>query len=177
MTSDRSLCEKMDINALFSITYGVYIISSFEEEKLNGQIATVVNQVTNSPNRIATCLCKENLTHECIEKSGLFGVSVLTQSADLKFIGCFGFRCGRTFDKFEHVAYKLTQNGVPLVLEHTASVLECKVSSKLDLGTHTLFVGDVLGAEILSNEKVMTYDYYHHVIKGKTQKNAPTFVK
>ena len=166
---------KIDPAALYQIQYGVFIISSFLDDKINAQIATVAFQVTSDPAQIVTCLNKNNLTHEFVMKSKAFGISILSQDADLKFIGRFGFRCGRDFDKFDGINYKKSETGSPLILDHASGILDLKVNQAIDVGTHTLFIGELLTSEKLNDNIPLTYDYYHNVIKGKTSKNAPTF--
>jgi ferric-chelate reductase [NAD(P)H] len=167
--------NQIDPGALFQIQYGVFVVTSYSGEKINGQISTVVFQVTCQPTQVATCLHKNNLTHQFVVDSGVFGVSILSQEADLKFIGQFGFRTGRDFDKFVNIDYKKSVTGSPLVLDHATGILDLKVKQTLDVGTHTLFIGELLYTEKLNDKIPMIYDYYHKVVKGKTQKNAPTF--
>jgi ferric-chelate reductase [NAD(P)H] len=169
------MMNKIDPNALCQIQYGVFIVTSFADNKLNGQIATVVFQITNQPPQLITCLNKNNLTHQFVMTSKAFGVSILTEEADLKFIGKFGFRTGRDFDKFSDTNHKKLSTGSPLVLDRTSGILDLKVTQTIDVGTHTLFVGELVAAEKISDSKPMTYDYYHKVVKGKTHQNAPTF--
>lgn len=169
------MTDNIDINVLLQIQYGVFVVTSFSKEKINGQIATVVFQVTIEPIQIATCLHKSNLTHQFIMESKMFGISVLSQDVDLKFIGRFGFRTGRDSDKFIDINYKKSQTGSPLILDNATGILDLRVKQTLDVGTHTLFVGELLTAEKISDKMPITYDYYHNVIKGKTHKNAPTF--
>lgn len=169
------MVNAIDKSVLGHIQYGVFIVSSCLGETINGQIATVVFQATSEPIQIVTCLNKNNLTHEFVTTSQVFGVSILTRDADLKFIGRFGFRCGRELNKCEGVNYKKTITGSPLILDHTSSILDLKVVQAVDIGTHTMFVGKLLAAEKLNDNPALTYDYYHNVIKGKTHKNAPTF--
>jgi ferric-chelate reductase [NAD(P)H] len=166
----------MQAEALFKLGYGVYIISSFEGEKLNGQIATVCFQVTAKPAQIVICLNKENLTHDLVMKSRLFGVSVLDEDSTMLFIGQFGFKSGRVIDKFNGTKYRVSPSGIPLVLDHAVAVLEARVLQSLDVGTHTLFVGEVTDCEVLTDAHPMTYEYYHQVKKGKSPKTAPTYV-
>ena len=169
---------EIDLGTLCQIQYGLFIVTSFldvgEVKKANGQISTVAFQITCQPTQIAVCLHKNNLTHEFIVASKVFGISILSQETSLKFIGQFGFRTGRDFDKFVNVKYKDLITGSPLVLDNAVGILDLVVKQTLDVGTHTLFVGEVLGAEKLNNKTPMTYDYYHNVVKGKTHKNAPT---
>lgn len=168
----------MDLSALFKINYGLYIVSSKKDDRFNGQIANAVIQVTADPPKVAVCLNKNNLTHEFIESSGLFTVSILSKETPLTFIGLFGFRSGRDIEKFKDVNYDLGEKTqVPIVKDYTVAFIECKVVDKFDVGTHTIFIGEVLNCGKLSDEEPMTYAYYHEVKKGKASKNAPTYIK
>jgi ferric-chelate reductase [NAD(P)H] len=168
----------VDLTALFKINYGLYIISSKFENKLNGQIANAVMQVTSEPPKIAICLNKNNLTHEFIEKSRIFTISILSKETPLTFIGHFGFKSGRDIDKFKDVNFIIGEKtGAPIVKDYTVAFIECKVIEKFDVGTHTIFIGEVLNCDKLSEDEPMTYAYYHEVKKGKASKNAPTFIK
>jgi len=171
------MTNNIDLKTLNQIQYGIFIVTSYLNEKINGQIATVVFQITSEPIQIATCINKNNLTHQYIVASQVFGVSILSQEADLKFIGGFGFRTGCNYDKFIGINYKRSITNSPLVLDHASGILDLKVTQAVDVGTHTLFIGKLLASESLNNKLPMTYDYYHHVVKGKTHKNAPTFQK
>lgn len=167
----------MDMKALHKISYGLYVISAKNNGKLNGQIANTVFQITSSPATAAVSINKENLTHQFISESGYFGVSILTEDAEMPFIGRFGFKSGRETDKFEGLKFKSGETGVPLLLEHTAAHIEFKVIEKFDLFTHTLFIGEFVNAEILNQENVMTYEYYHKMKGGKAPKSAPTYIE
>ena len=155
------------------ITYGLYIVTTACDAQKNGMIVNTVFQVTAEPARVAISVNKACLTHELISKSGVFAAMPLDQTATLPFIGTFGFRTGRTFDKFAKVPYTLGVLGCPIVKEHTLSYLEVAVEQTVDVGSHTLFIGEVKDVGILnSGAKAMTYDYYHYVIKGKTPAGA-----
>ena len=167
----------MDITTLFDISYGVYVVSSKKGEKYNGQIANVVTQVTSEPPKILVCLNKKNLTHDYITESKVFSVSILEKETPLKLIGTFGFRSGREFDKFKEAGYKTGKKGIPYLTENTLGYILCEVTETLDVGTHTAFVGKLMEAEKLKQGDPLTYSYYHEVKKGKTDKNAPTYVK
>ena len=157
------------------LSYGLYIVTSHLEGRPNGQIVNTVLQVTSDPPRVAVIINKNNLTHEFIMKSGFFGASVLDTSTPMTFIGLFGFKSGRDVDKFSEVEFMRGSTHVPLVTEHCLSVLEAKVIDEVDVGTHTLFVGDVLGADLLRSGEPLTYAYYHTHLKGKSPKAAPTY--
>jgi len=161
--------------ALFKLSYGMYVVSSFSEEKINGQIADAVFQVTAEPPKVAAAINKENLTHEMIENSGIFSVSVLEKQTPLDLVRVFGFSSGRNKNKFEKFDYKVMENGVPILLQNSLAYLVLKISEKLDAGTHTIFVGDVIESNILKEGESMTYDYYRKIKEGATPKPAPTF--
>ena len=167
----------MDPNALAKISYGMYIVTSLSEDKADGQIANTVFQVTAEPPQIAVSLNKENLTCEYVRQSRVFAAMVLSVEAPIQFIGRFGFRTGRDIQKFEGVNFRRGVTGANIVTDYAVAYFEAEVVQELDLGTHCLFVGKVVEAGISSEEAPMTYDYYHQIKGGKTQKNAPTFRK
>jgi flavin reductase (DIM6/NTAB) family NADH-FMN oxidoreductase RutF len=167
--------SQVDLTALFGLSYGLYVVTSHHDDKLNGQIANACMQVTAEPPRIAVAIAKANLTHKYISKSGDFAISILDQSTPMKLIGLFGFKSGRDVDKLSMCKYKKGVTGCPLVTDYVLSVIEAQVMDQCDVGTHTIFVGDVVSAEILRSGKPMTYAYYHQVKKGKASKNAPTY--
>jgi ferric-chelate reductase [NAD(P)H] len=155
----------------------MYIVSSLKGEKLNGQIVNCVIQVTSEPTTVAISINKKNLTHEYIMESSRFAVSILEEETPLSFIGKFGFKTGRTEDKFKDVKFKKLSSGCPVVLDNTLCYFEVKVINKFDCGTHTLFLGEMTQSEMLKAGKVLTYDYYHQVKRGTTPANAPTFIR
>lgn len=163
-----------DINeGLNYITYGLYLVTSVDGEKKNGMIVNTVFQVTAEPARMAISVNKQSLTHEMILKSRVFAAMPLEQNTPLPFIGMFGFRTGRTFDKFAKVPYKTGFLGCPVVTEHTLSYMEVEVCQAVDVGTHTLFIGTVKDAGVIQpHGTALTYAYYHDVIKGKTPAGA-----
>lgn len=165
----------MNEKALFKLTYGVHVITSKKGDRLNGQIANTAIQISYEPKTILVSINKNNLTHEYIKDSKMFAVSIVAQDAPLSMIGQFGFKSGREADKFEGINYKLTSNGLPYVTEHTLSYLEVKVLQEVDAGTHTIFIGEVVGAEVLKEGIPMTYAYYHEVKRGSVPKTAPTY--
>jgi len=166
---------EMDLKTLNKISYGLYIICSKDGEKINGQIANALVQVTAEPAIIAVSINKKNLTHEYIEKSREFTISILSEKASMKFIGKFGFKSGKDIDKFENVKYKIGKNGVPIVLDTVIACIEAKVIDEVDVNTHTIFIGEVREAEVLSNDAPMTYEFYHRVKGGYSPKTAPTY--
>lgn len=166
----------MDLQALRNIGYGVYIVCSRKGDKLNGQVVNTLFQVTSDPPTVGISINKKNLTHEFIQDSRVFTASVLSQETPLPFIGQFGFKSGRDTDKLVGVSYKMGVTGAPIVQDNAVSYFEAKIIQELSVGTHTIFIGEVVNAEIVSDKKCMTYEYYHQVKKGTTPRNAPTFV-
>jgi len=166
----------MNLNALYNISYGVYIVGSHDGEKLNAQTANSVMQITSEPPTIAASINKTNLTHEYMKSSKTFSVSILCQTTPLPFIGNFGFKSGRDINKFKNVKYKLGQTGSPVVTDNAVAYLEAEVLQDIDAGTHTIFIGKVVAAEVLTQEPVMTYEYYHQIKRGVTPKTAPTYI-
>lgn len=167
----------MNPKALYNISYGLYIITSKKGDLLNGQVANTVFQISNDPPTIAVSINKNNLTHQYIEDSKLFAVSVLAQEAPLSLIGQFGFKSGREVDKFEGTKKNLTPSGVPYIGDHTLSYIEAEVVYEFDAGTHTVFVGRITEAEVLGEGAPMTYAYYQQVKKGSVPPSAPTYNK
>jgi flavin reductase (DIM6/NTAB) family NADH-FMN oxidoreductase RutF/rubredoxin len=166
----------MDRVAVQKCSYGMYVICSVRDGKMNGQIANTVFQVTSDPPRVSVTLNKENLTHDFVEASKVFTVSILSEGTPMPFVGLFGFKSGREIDKLQGAKYKIGVTGAPVVLENAVSALECKVVGSMEVGTHTIFVGEVVEAEVLSQGNPMTYDYYRKMKGGKSPKTAPTFV-
>jgi len=167
----------MNLKVLRNCTYGLYVIGSQKGDRLNGQIANTVFQVTSEPPTIAVSINKQNLTHEFISESRVFTASILTQDTPLSFIGHFGFKSGREADKFKDVKYKLGETKAPIVLDHSLAYLEAKVIHQVDVGTHTIFIGEVVGADVIGEGEPMTYAYYHQVKRGTTPKTAPSYIK
>lgn len=167
----------MNPNALYKLGYGVYIIGSKDGNKLNGQIANTVFQVTSEPITVAVSINKNNLTHEFITKSKVFTVSVLCQDTPLSFIGRFGFKSGRDINKLEGINYRIGETGAPVIIENAVSYLEAKVVKDMDVGTHTIFIGEVMAGDVISEKTCMTYEYYHQVKRGTTPKTAPSYVE
>ncbi len=167
----------MNLQALHKLGYGMYVIGSRKGDRLNGQIANTVFQITSEPPTLAVSINKNNLTHEFIKESKVFTVSVLCQETPLSFIGHFGFKSGRDINKLEGISYKIGHTKAPVVIENAVSYLEAKVLQEIDVGTHTIFVGEIVGADVLSEKVCMTYDYYHRVKRGTTPKTAPVYVE
>lgn len=167
----------MNIKALHKLSYGLYLVCSRKGDQFNGQVANTVFQITAEPPTIAVSINQSNLTHDMIEESRVFTASVLCQSTPLSFIGRFGFKSGRDTDKLDGVDYRIGETGVPVVLENAVAYFEAKVTQQMDVGTHTIFIGEIVAADIVKEDVCMTYDYYHQVKRGTTPKTAPTYIE
>ncbi|MEW6334093.1 MAG: flavin reductase [Thermodesulfobacteriota bacterium] len=168
----------MNKRAFYKISYGIYVITSGEAGKFNGQIANTVFQVTSEPPTVAVSINKANYTHDYIRSSRRFAISILDETTPMTMIGLFGFKCGRDIDKLEGVPFRTGKTGIPIVTDHTVAFIEAEVINQMDCGTHTLFLGKVVECDILdAAAEPMTYAYYHKVKGGKSPKNAPTYQK
>jgi flavin reductase (DIM6/NTAB) family NADH-FMN oxidoreductase RutF/rubredoxin len=160
----------MNFEAYFKISYGLYIVSTSFGNRKGGYIANTLFQVTANPPQFAISCNKENYTAELIKQSGLFGFSAL--------IGNFGYKSGRDFDKFEGVNYFNGKSGIPIVTDSSVAWFECKVNQSYEVGTHLIFIGEVVDHGILDEKgKSLTYSYYREVLKGYSPKNAPTYIE
>ncbi len=167
----------MNIEAYFRISYGLYVVSSVMDNKLNGYVSNTVFQVTAEPARFAIACSKNNYTAEMIQHSRVFSISVLKKETRPDILGTFGYKSGRDTDKFTGFSYKKGTTGVPILIDDTLAWFECKVIQTVDTGTHLLFIGDVVDGDLLnSEEEPLTYAYYREVKKGKAPKNAPTYI-
>ena len=165
----------MDIQAFFKLSYGLYVVSARSGEKKYGCIVNTLQQVTAEPPMLSVAVNKNSVTAKAILDSGRFCGTVLTETADLHLIGTFGFKNSEAVDNFAAFSTKEDENNIPYLTEHAAARYSCEVAGTLDLGTHILIIGKVTEAEILSDEPVMTYDYYHRVVKGGTPPTAPSY--
>ena len=167
--------DLLDRKALWDISYGLYIVSSVSGDKTNGQIVNTVFQVSAEPPTIAVSINKNNLTHKYIQDSKVLAVSALEEDTPMPFIGLFGFKSGREVDKMSQVSCKSGETGCPIVTDNALSCFDARVVGNLDCGTHTIFVAEVMGAEVLKGGTPLTYAYYQNVKNGKASKNAPTY--
>ena len=131
-------------------------------------------QITSTPATIAVSINHNNYTNKCISETGKFAISILAEDSNPSIIGTFGFKTGKESDKFAEVKYSV-EDHMPIVSDSCAYIV-CDVIDKMETATHTVFLGEVKGAEVLGNRDAMTYAYYHKVIKGKSPKNAPTYI-
>jgi len=166
---------RIDLGALSAITYGLYVVTSHDGERKNGALVNTVVQVAGQPCQVSVSVNKASLTHELIMTSGVFAVSVLEQDTPLEFIGRFGFRTGRNYDKFSKTRFHDGATGCPLLDEHTLAHVEARVRTAVDCGSHTTFIADVVASAKVKPGAPLTYEYYHKVKGGKTGKGAPTY--
>lgn len=167
----------IDFEALFKVSYGLYIVCAGDEKSCNGFISNAVFQVTSEPPQFALCCNKDNYTVDFIKKYKNYSVSILKQDASSELIGKFGYKSGRVFDKFRGTLKASGKTGTPVVLEDTIAWIECKLVQTFDVGTHLIFIGELIHAELLDKDaEPLTYTYYRKVKKGVAPKNAPTYI-
>ena len=160
----------MDNKVLFNIGYVLYVLTANEGEKDNGCIINTVMQVTSDPLQIAIAVNKKNYTNEMIQRTKKFNVSILSESAKFELFEHFGFHSGRDTDKFaDFFDTKRSPNGVLYITQNTNSYMSAYVKQEIDLGTHTLFIAQLVASEVLSDEPTVTYTYYQNNIKPKPQ--------
>jgi len=164
-------------NTMFKISYGLFVVSARTGEKDNGCIINTVQQITQEPLKLSVAINKDNFTHDMIKESGVFNISVLTESVPFEVFERFGFKSGRDTDKFDGVDYaERSENGILYLTKYTNGLISGKVIEAVDCGTHTLFVADVTEAKILSDEKSVTYQYYFDNIKPKPEAKKKGYV-
>ncbi|MBO4591625.1 MAG: flavin reductase [Eubacterium sp.] len=160
----------MDKKAMYKLSYGLFVLTTKLGDKINGCITNTAIQVTTEPNQIAFAVNKLNLTHDMLLESKVFNISIISEAADFNVFKRFGFQSGRDVDKFaDYSAYKLTDNGIPVVTEGTNAYISGNVTSTVDLGTHTLFICAVTDMDVLSDASSATYEYYQNNIKPKPE--------
>ena len=164
----------MNQSAFHKLSYGVYVVSTWDNGRPTGCTANSAMQITSTPATIAVSINHNNYTNKCISETGKFAISILAEDSNPSIIGTFGFKTGKESDKFAEVKYSV-EDHMPIVSDSCAYIV-CDVIDKMETATHTVFLGEVKGAEVLGNRDAMTYAYYHKVIKGKIPKNAPTYI-
>lgn len=164
----------MNQSAFHKLSYGVYVVSTWDNGRPTGCTANSAMQITSTPATIAVSINHNNYTNRCISETGKFAISILAEDSNPSIIGTFGFKTGKESDKFAEVKYSV-EDHMPIVSDSCAYIV-CDVIDKMETATHTVFLGEVKGAEVLGNRDAMTYAYYHKVIKGKSPKNAPTYI-
>ena len=166
--------QTIEPNALFKLSYGLFVLTARDGGKDNGCIINTVTQLTDTPKRLTIAVNKQNYTHDMIMKTGIFNVSVLTEEAPFKLFQHFGFHSGRDTDKFSDFAdAERSENGLYRLNRYANAFLSCKVVDTYDYGTHTLFVADITEARVLNNAPSITYAYYFAHTKPKPQPADP----
>ncbi len=165
----------MDNKALYKLSYGVFLLTTKSDSKVNGCITNTCIQVANSPTRVAIAVLNTNYTCDLIKESGIFTVSLLDDTCKFETIKHFGMQSGRDVDKFEYLDLPKDLNGIPYLGWQTCAVISCKVVEQHELGSHTLFIGEIEDAQQLSDNAPLTYaDYQNHVKPKPAAKPAPS---
>lgn len=157
--------NKNDLTALFNIGYGLYVVTSNDGKKDNGLIVNTVTQVTNTPNRIAVTINKENYSHHVIKQTGKMNINCLNVDAPFRLFENFGFKSGRSCDKFADYEFIRSDNGLAFLTAYINSFMSLKVEDYVDLGTHGMFICSVTEARVMNDKETMTYTYYHKNVK------------
>ena len=159
--------DKNDPAALFKIGYGLYVVTSNDGKKDNGLIVNTVSQLTSNPRRIAVTINKDNYSHHVIKQTGRMNVNCLSVDAPFKIFENFGFRSGRTADKFEEIEPLRSDNGLAFLPRYINALMSLSVEQYVDLGTHGMFICDVTESRVISDAETMTYSYYQNNVKPK----------
>ena len=169
IAQDGETANKNDLTALFNIGYGLYVVTSNDGKKDNGLIVNTVSQVTNSPNRIAVTINKDNYSHHVIKQTGKMNINCLSVDAPFSVFENFGFRSGRNVDKFEGSEPLRSDNGLAFLPRYINSFMSLKVEQYVDLDTHGMFICSVTEARVISDVETMTYTYYQNNVKPRPQ--------
>ena len=169
LATQDSTANKNDLTALFNIGYGLYVVTSNDGKKDNGLIVNTVSQITNSPNRIAVTINKENYSHHIIKQTGKMNVNCLTVDAPFAVFEKFGFTSGRNTDKFADCEPLRSDNGLVFLPRYINSFMSLKVEQYVDLDTHGMFICSIVEARVLSDKETMTYTYYQNNVKPKPE--------
>ncbi len=167
LAKQDATANKNDLSALFNIGYGLYVVTSHDGKKDNGMIVNTVTQVTNTPNRIAVTISKENYSHHVIKQTGKMNINCLTEDAPFAVFEKFGFQSGRNVDKFKDCTPFRSGNGLIFLPRHINSFLSLKVEQYVDLETHGMFICTVTEARVMSDKPTMTYTYYQENVKPR----------
>ena len=160
----------MDNKAMYKLSYGLFVLTAREGAKDNGCIINTAIQAASEPNQISICVNKANYTHDMIKATGEFTVSVISEKAGFDLFKRFGFQSGRDTDKFEGFdGWSTGSNGIRYITTGTNAYISVKVTQTLDLGSHTMFVGNITDMEVLDEAASATYAYYFEHIKPKPE--------
>ncbi|MBN1340716.1 MAG: flavin reductase [Bacteroidales bacterium] len=167
----------MNLEAFYKMSYGIYMIASCDGDELSAYIANTAFQVTATPPKLAISCHKDNHSAGVIERSGVFTVSALEKDTDAGLIGLFGYKSGNEKQKFQRVNYITGVTGAPVILTHAAAYFECRVVDQFDVGTHYLFIGEVVEAVLNGEDKdPLTYAWYREELQGYAPERAPTYI-
>ena len=169
LAQQDATADKNDLTALFNIGYGLYVVTTNDGARDNGLIVNTVSQVTNTPNRIAVTINKQNYSFHTIQKTGVLNVNCLDVSAPFSVFQRFGFQSGRTADKFEGLEILRSDNGLAFLPRYINSFMSLKVESFVDMDTHGMFICTVTEARVMSDADTMTYTYYQKNVKPKPE--------
>ncbi len=169
LARQEETANKNDLTALFNIGYGLYVVTSNDGSRDNGLIVNTVSQVTNTPNRIAVTINKQNYSHHVIKQTGVMNVNCLDVSAPFSVFQTFGFQSGRTVDKFQGIEELRSDNGLRFLPRHINSFMSLKVESYVDLDTHGMFICSVTEARVMDHKPTMTYTYYQENVKPQPE--------
>ena len=167
LATQSETANKNDMSALFNIGYGLYVVTSNDGKKDNGLIVNTITQVTNTPNRIAVTINKENYSHHVINQTGIMNVNCLSVDAPFSVFEQFGFVSGRNVDKFANCKPNRSDNGLVFLPRYINSFMSLKVEQYIDLGTHGMFICSITEARVINNQETMSYSYYHENVKPK----------
>lgn len=160
----------MDNKALYKLSYGLFVLTASDGMKDNGCIVNTAIQAASSPNAMSICLNKVNYTHDMIVKTGVFNISVLSVNAPFDLFRHFGFQSGRDVNKFaDFKENERTINGIPYITRGTNAYFSVEILKSIDLGSHTIFIGDIADMKVLTDDPSATYEYYQNNIKPKPQ--------
>jgi len=169
LAQQDSTADKNDLSALFNIGYGLYVVTSNDGRRDNGLIVNTVTQVTNTPNRVAVTINKENYSHHVIKQTGKMNVCCLTEDAPFKVFEVFGFTSGRNVDKFASCDVLRSDNGLVFLPRYINSFMSLKVNEYVDLDTHGMFICEITEARVINERETMTYTYYMDNVKPKPE--------
>jgi len=163
--------SEMNTKAMYKLSYGLFVCTAKQGDKMNGCIINTAIQVASEPNRISIAINKANYTHDMVKATGACNISVISTSAGFDMFKHFGFQSGRDVDKFskDYTTYQMAENGIPYIIAGTNAYFSLKVEKEVDLGSHTLFICEPTFMTVLSDTPSCTYEYYQSNIKPKPQ--------
>lgn len=160
----------MNKKAMYKLSYGLFVLTAKEDGKDNGCIINTAVQAASEPNQLSICINKANYTHDMIMRTEEFNVSTINQNADFELFKHFGFQSGKESNKFENfLNFKRSKNGISYITKGINSYISVKVNKTVDLGSHTMFIGEITDMDVLNDIPSATYEYYLNNIKPKPE--------